>query len=355
MILLVACWQRFSRFFTFSRVVISSALLLFFLGIRVNENVRQRSAGVPYTCSKLFKSGSLDRNISHERNGTWKPNGCNIRYRTINESVGCMSDLTNKNLNAPFIVFAGDSRPRQLRDGLVLALTGQDWDKIANPKVQMDDAVYKKHESNGEFHKSAGVHVRFEWIFHLDNGTGNMTHFIQHTILSEFKPNLLVLGVGVHRIRECHRKNISQANCAQEYKQHFLKLLPLLLQLSNTTDIIWVPQTVINERLLRPPGDIGSGFTNENALLYNRMITEALDTLPDTSRRKITYWHSAWQSSVELNDGLDGLHLGPHTKHHLTQMLIDWLCSSVSRREVSTFRRYQRLVWGSDPPQFCCS
>ena len=130
-----------------------------------------------------------------------------------------MSALTDRNLKAPFIVFAGDSKVRQLRDGLVLELTGQDYDKISNPKAVVDPTFYKKHEAQGDFYKSAGVHIRFEWLPHLDDGHGDMTKFINRMINTDFKPDLLVLGVGVWRIRDCERAKKKQEDCAEEYKR----------------------------------------------------------------------------------------------------------------------------------------
>ncbi|OWA51422.1 hypothetical protein BV898_15905 [Hypsibius exemplaris] len=317
-------------------------------------NGQESKKDISLNCLKVFQAGSLDVKSSGAA-AVWRPNGCSMRYRSINESVECMMELTDKNLNAPYIVFAGDSRPRQLRDGMVLALTGQDYDRIANPRAVVNEAVYKKHEAHVEYYRTARAHVRFEWITNLDNGTGAMTQFLQKIITSDFKPNLLVLGVGVHRIRECHRAKpqLSQQYCAQEYKEQFLKMLPLLQEIANSTLILWTPQTYVNENLLGPPGDVDAGFTNENMILYNRMITEALLTLPGSSRSPLTYWHSALQASIELNDGLDGLHLGFQTKHHLIQMLINWMCSSLGgEREI--LKRYRNLMSGTLSENYCC-
>lgn len=136
-----------------------------------------------------------------------------------------MQKLTEKNLNAPFIVFAGDSRLRQLRDGLVLELTGQETDILANPGATVDQAFYRKHEAHGNFYESAGAHIRFEWTPYLDKRdslptTLSMIEFVNRTLQSAFKPSFLVLGVGVWRIRDCHReRKLTQEQCAQEYKQ----------------------------------------------------------------------------------------------------------------------------------------
>ena len=130
-----------------------------------------------------------------------------------------MSALTDRNLNAPFVVFAGDSRIRQLRDGLISQLTGQDYDQVANPTATVDYTFYKKHEAHGDFYKTAGAHVRFEWLPYLDDGEGDMTRFINRTIHADFRPNLLVMGAGIWRVRDCQRANRTQQDCAKDYKQ----------------------------------------------------------------------------------------------------------------------------------------
>ncbi|OWA51423.1 hypothetical protein BV898_15906 [Hypsibius exemplaris] len=344
--------NKVQRFVTPARIAVPVMLLLFVAGLHVNNVRNLTTVNGALSCAKLFKAGSLQRNATTE-SGVWKPDGCAVRYRSINESIKCMADLTDKNLNAPFIVFAGDSRLRQLRDGLIFALTGQDYDVMANPHAKVDPSFYKKHAAHGDFYKSAGAHVRFEWLPYLDNGDGDMTKFIKRTIQSEFKPNLLVLGAGVWRIRDCERAKKSQETCSQEYKLLFLKLLPLLLQLSNTTDIIWTPQAVINEKLLRHPDDLQVGFNNRNMQLYNGVVREVLDSVSTWERPPVTFWHSAWETSVQLNDGIDGLHFGVHTKHHLIQMLINWMCSSVTR-ELSVFQDYTRFIWGNTPEEYCC-
>ena len=130
----------------------------------------------------------------------------------------------------------------------------------------------------------------------------------------------------------------------------FLKLIPLLKQLSETTDIVWVPQGNINQNLLRNVNDINVGFNNANMILYNRAIQEVLAALPDPP---VKYWHSAFQISIEVNDGLDGLHFGPQTKEHLLQMLLNWMCQVITQKS-SVLRDYRRLIFGGHSEEFCC-
>ena len=126
----------------------------------------------------------------------------------------------------------------------------------------------------------------------------------------------------------------------------FLKLIPLLRQLSKTTSIIWVPQGVLQEKAVE------RGFTNANMILYNRVIQETLAALRDSP---IIYWHSAWQSTVALHDSApDGIHFGRHTKKHLLQMLINWFCRGTGRKQSSSIRDYKRWLVGVEDHELCC-
>ncbi|OQV11567.1 hypothetical protein BV898_14143 [Hypsibius exemplaris] len=195
----------------------------------------------------------------------WRPNaGCSIRYRSHNESIECLQELSVVTANAPYIIFIGDSRLRQLRDGLILELTGNDYDFQANREAIVDPLFYKKHAASGKYYPSAGVHVWFEWFSHMDDGFGPLTNHLKKLILSDFKPSLLVMGVGVWLMRDCHRTGVSLDACVQRYSKEFEKLYPVLVELSATTKMIWLPQCAVHEKKFEHVDNINVGFTNKN-------------------------------------------------------------------------------------------
>ncbi|OQV13507.1 hypothetical protein BV898_12254 [Hypsibius exemplaris] len=201
--------------------------------------------------------------------------------------------------NAPVLAFAGDSRTRQMRDEFVHYLTGQDTDPLTNG-MPTDDTVYKAHEARSDFYPAHGVSVRFSWSPYIDQGKNSMSSFLQETEASVLpRPSLLVIGCGVWSVRDCAKQNHNQSDCANDYKRAFSSMLPLMELLSNTTDIIWLPQAFVNEAQLRRYGDTREGVSNANLEMYNIAVKNVLDAAPNHT---IKYWHSAWQTSARLND-----------------------------------------------------
>ena len=156
------------------------------------------------------------------------------------ESVQCMSALTAKNLNAPFIVFAGDSRIRQLRNALIHELTGQDYDMFTNTNLTANVSdMYGSHKSHGDFYESAGAHIRFEWLPYLDDGHRNgqhagLTQFVNRTLNSTFKPLFLVMGVGIWRIEDCSNEKKEQKDCAKDYRRWKSNWSPQILLINQS-------------------------------------------------------------------------------------------------------------------------
>ncbi|OWA52534.1 hypothetical protein BV898_16986 [Hypsibius exemplaris] len=330
------------------RVVIPAMLLFFFSGAVYIKSARVVPVVPGGRCLGMFESGGLIEWDVEDATTSWKADaGCAIRYRSQNESIGCLHDVAMQRLNASFIVFLGDSRLRQLRDGIILELTGKDMDFQANRNALGDPLFDKKHEGRGFFYENARAQVRNEWEPHLDDGGGSFTRVVENLTRAELKPSLLVMGAGSWLVRDCHRANKTQQTCIQTYKENFKKLLPLLDKLVPTTDMIWLPQCAISERHLNNVNNIGVGFTNSNMQLYNDAIKELLPPY-------MIYWQSAWDVSVQLNEGLDGLHFSRRAKRYLTQMLLNWACSAPYRRDPEIMRHSQLLDWNARSTEYCC-
>ncbi|OQV11572.1 hypothetical protein BV898_14148 [Hypsibius exemplaris] len=261
----------------------------------------------------------------------WEPSRCTIRYRSPSEVSKCVIDVANRNREEPLIVLVGDSRLRQLRDGLVEIFTGKDFDFQSNRRVIYNDTVYKKHESSGSYFANSGLHLRFEWHAGMDDGSGSLTSLIKELIKLQFKPTIVVIGMGAWTMRQCTNDKKLQSFCVQAYQKEFMTLLPALETLATTSKVIWLPQGAIHYEQLLPRGqDLMAGLNNRNTMLYNNAVREVLES----SRPKgppVIFWESAWEISLALKESMDGLHFGNQTKHHLLQILIEWVCSSSTR------------------------
>ncbi|OWA50367.1 hypothetical protein BV898_14886 [Hypsibius exemplaris] len=296
----------------------------------------------------LFVSGSA--NWMKDATTVWKPDaGCDIRYRSLNESVECLRKLERASWDAPYIIFIGDSRLRQLRDGVITELTGDDYDFKANLEALIDPTNYKKHAASGTYFQSAGTHLWFEWYPYFGEG---LTNLVRNLTRSPFKPTLVVMGVGIWLIRDCHRAKKSQEECVQKYQKDFESLYPFLEELSTTSTIIWVPQMAVRDRKFENENNINVGFNNKNMKLYNDAILKVLSSKETENGEStaVTYWHSAWQASIQIDDGFDGLHMGGTIKHHLTQMLIDWTCGLLLPN-THGYDIFNPFKWNS---KYCC-
>ncbi|OWA50369.1 hypothetical protein BV898_14888 [Hypsibius exemplaris] len=279
----------------------------------------------------------------------WEPSGCALQYRSINEGVNCMSDIKDKTQRVPFILFVGDSRIQQLRDGMILSLTGDDYDALSSIFALKSPAAYAKYGASQSVYQFIGAQIKFIWEPYLDDGTGSMTQLLRNISRAEFQPDLLVIGAGMYSIKDCATENEKQRDCAERYQKQFKGLLPLLEKLAVTTDVIWVPQFAVKENVIAVKSR-SADYTNKNMQLYNNMIREVLASQTTSG---VIFWESAWEVSLQINDGIDGIHIGLQTKHHLAQMLLDWLCSPV-RREPTSFMN-AKVVFGRRQLTYCCA
>ncbi|OQV11566.1 putative CAS1 domain-containing protein 1 [Hypsibius exemplaris] len=247
------------------------------------------------TCAKLFQTGSLKWNLK-DATAIWEPNGCSLQYRSINEAKQCMNDLTDKTSKVPFLLFVGDSRIQQLRDGLILTLTGHDYDVRAGRQSVLNSTSYSQLGADENIYKSSGIQIKFEWQPYLDNGFGPMSSFLKNVSKLQFRPNMLVIGAGVWSIKDCQVNNKNQDACVQNYKEQFKAIHPLLEEMATTTDVIWTPQCAISEKVLSY-NNKDLGFTNRNMHLYNDVVRQVLMDAKRSGESKVIFWESAWEAN----------------------------------------------------------
>lgn len=141
----------------------------------------------------------------------------------------------------------------------------------------------------------------------------------------------------------------SDQTCAPFSFRQFVKLVPLLRQLANSTRIIWMPQGTVNSN--NPPSDSDGGNNNVHMLMYNEAVRKVIADTPDSP---ILYWQSAWLASLELRDHFwDGIHFGPKYKKHLIHMLLNTLCRTVATPQTAMFRRLPSFFI-DEPYDLCC-
>ncbi|OQV11471.1 putative CAS1 domain-containing protein 1 [Hypsibius exemplaris] len=278
------------------------------------------------TCEVLMKDGALAQPSIEAT--VWQPDGCDLQLYSQNDSKNClrkMKSRKNRHQNVN-VVFTGDSRIRQLRDAFLRQLSGIDRDWLANRNITCVPAKHYKHADEEILIKDSGVRVSFNWAGVLDNGTGetgrSLERMIRNMRRNDRVADLLVLGNGVWTIRDCARKNRSQADCLIEYRTMFLSLLPKLNTIARRTTVVWAPQIRVNQSRLSD-----REFTNSNMRMYNEAIESALASQADS---KVIYWNSLERLSYELDDSLDGLHFGPTAKYYATQMLMNLLCNRLA-------------------------
>ncbi|OQV11714.1 hypothetical protein BV898_13986 [Hypsibius exemplaris] len=278
-------------------------------------------------CEDLLSSGAFKKASANSTNDffDWHPDGCSLKHYSQEQSKACMQQIRHKKGGIlANIIFTGDSRVRQLRDGLLYQLSGFDQDWLANRNVTLNPRRYKKHSSNEMLLKTTGVRLEFNFAEALDAGDGVTGKSLKEIIRKSRirQPDLLVVGNGAWTIRECTAKRRLQSQCAEDYKKAFLALLPLLTEIGRKTPVLWAPQIMVNESNMWD-----REFTNQNMEMYNAAVRSALGSVPGN---RVVYWHSLEAVSRIFNDSFDGLHLGPRAKYCDVQFLLNLLCNALT-------------------------
>lgn len=118
----------------------------------------------------------------------------------------------------PKIVLIGDSRTRQLRDGLYMQLEGLDRDWLANNSIRYNQKLYHKHESLVERAGPAQVSLHFIWAERtsaIDDYLKRLERQIKKTTKV---PLLHVIGFGLWIARSCKVEKKDINGCFEVYK-----------------------------------------------------------------------------------------------------------------------------------------
>ncbi|OQV11549.1 hypothetical protein BV898_14126 [Hypsibius exemplaris] len=243
----------------------------------------QESNCPPNSCSSLLNGGGYQFQDGSS-NRIWQPDGCNIRYRNIQENVLCLKRMaaSNHQQKTPLLAIVGDSR------------------RTLGSPCSM--------------------------------------------------PDILVLGAGSHTAKDCEFANLKQKDCVAKYKREFEGLLPLLSQLPPSVVMIWMPQANVNQTSMDLRGNsfFKRGVNSANMVLYNNAIKEVLEKNPG---HRLKYWGSFYTSSIDFADGIDGIHLGIDSKHHMMQLLMNWMCNYVDHDLESSHWPFSSIP---ERATYCC-
>ncbi|OWA53177.1 hypothetical protein BV898_17611 [Hypsibius exemplaris] len=254
---------------------------------------------------------------SHNQTDTkWTTDEGKLKLHSRNESALCMRRLRAQR---PFtnIVLVGDSRTRQLRDGLIYQLTGTDRDWLANRSIQ--PSRNHRHERQVQllslFPEATAVRLEYIYTFNTHQAVYNVKKYLK-TDKSAGTPDLLLIGGSdwpVESFRPFKKM-------AQDSKI-LTELLAILSDLAEQTLVVWTPQTPLSQAQVAR-----SKITNEELTAHNAVVRSALASRPS----RIHYWES-YLSTFRLSESLDGLHLGPVAKYFDVQILLNVLCGAQNK------------------------
>ncbi|GAU90440.1 hypothetical protein RvY_02855-1 [Ramazzottius varieornatus] len=122
---------------------------------------------------------------------------------------------------ANHIVLLGDSRIRQLRDGLIYHLTGMEHDIYANTSATNIKATANKHGSTVTVIPIANSRIEFFWMVEMDAGDGALGAALRGLKLRKSKPDQIIISSGVWIIKRCTAENITQDICLQDFRKYY--------------------------------------------------------------------------------------------------------------------------------------
>ena len=117
------------------------------------------------------------------------------------------------------VVLIGDSRIRQLRDGLISHLSGVELDTYMNSTTSDDHRMYKSHERTVKRLRDAKLHNDFFWTVEMDAGDGALGQTLRTIEKFSLKPDIIIIGSGVWIMKDCTAKNISQVTCLDTFQR----------------------------------------------------------------------------------------------------------------------------------------
>ena len=144
----------------------------------------------------------------------------------LRDAVKCMKNVRSVKRGPAHFTFIGDSRIRQLRDGLLYQLTGTEKDWLSNASIKANAAdEICKHENQETMLWRVPVRLSFFWAPKLSMATDVIRHiFLQSNSSSvthkkRSPPDFVVIGCGIWTIQTCIADKITRSQCFYHYKQ----------------------------------------------------------------------------------------------------------------------------------------
>ncbi|GAV01677.1 hypothetical protein RvY_12351 [Ramazzottius varieornatus] len=166
-------------------------------------------------CFSMFVGGFYAPGESGQK-GIWRA-PCNLVYReSRSESVNCLlrrAAHLNKEIH---IVLLGDSRVRQIRDGLINHLSGVEHDIYVNPAVPY---TQQYRESLNVTIASANTRIEFFWAVEVDEHGGTFGQALRALQNSSAKPDIIIVGAGIWMMKQCTTQNVTQVECVKRFKR----------------------------------------------------------------------------------------------------------------------------------------
>lgn len=234
----------------------------------------------------------------------WQPYGCMMHQYTQLDSKRCLRYLAFLGKHN-HIVFIGDSRIRQKYLEFLSNLNPQDG---TTPSGQQE-----RHLNLSYVDLKLRLRVEFIWSPYISKLM--IDNFLKWKKQEE-PPSVIIAGSATWSIKESN----ASLQTLEDYKVNLTRLVQAIDALAGKKSrVLWTLQEpVVREKL----HSARSMITNEQIDLYNNAAKEILQ-------------HSAakmWVSSRFVADGNlgespDGIHLGPLTLKHDTQILLNMYCN----------------------------
>lgn len=203
------------------------------------------------------------------------------------------------------IVFLGDSRIRQLYYALVNLISTRPLEE-------------EKSHHNMSFKQSdLNLDVEFIWNPMIDAQMFNVYHNWLALNASD-RPKIVVTGSATHAIKVSNASLVA----LEQYRQNLTRLMPLMEEMGDTSQILWVLQDPVVEERLSPDRIM---ITNEQIDLYNEA---AMEILKYSRSSGVHIWSSSRLVAQGYNnDQKDGLHAGPVALNWDIQILLNMYCN----------------------------
>ncbi|OQV15534.1 hypothetical protein BV898_10256 [Hypsibius exemplaris] len=323
------------RFFV---AVFVGALLTFLWGItnwdyQIRTETRDQSAffaklNAEVPCRNLLTSdAAINENVSSSTASSL--NTCDLRTYSQQEALRCMKKFKATKSRPAHFAFIGDSRIRQLRDGIRFHLTGVEKDWLSNASVKGTSDEICKHENQQTTLWRVPIRLDFFWAPKILMAADVVRHALLPAKTGYPKssiPDVVIVGCGIWRIQTCIAQKVNQTECFQEYKRDFLELLSLFKRITSETLILWVPQNLLTVKASWSKD--ADWYSDASMNTLNDAIRTSLEV---AATRRVVYWKT-FEKTFKRTDSLDGIHLGPQARWTDVQILFNVFCNDVPMR-----------------------